>query len=503
VSDEVRAQKTEEVLKLHYVDHLGIRAIARKLSMSRKTVQKILHAAPKEKRESRRGSMLDPFEPEIRRLVEEAPAIRAPAVLERLRAQGYTGGVTILRARLGDLRPRRREAFLTLDFAPGAAAQVDWADFGFALPGCPRRVSAFVMVQCHSRYLYLEFTLSQRMGAFLRCMERALAFFGGTTTAEIFDNMKTVVTKRATGVTIFNAHFLEYARARGFAVKACNPRRGNEKGRVERPIGFVRERFWPGRRFSDLLDLNRQATAWRDEFANNRAHESTGQVPSLVFRAEQPLLKPLTGVSFDTDDIESTGITKTFRFVFDRNSYSVPPRLVGQPVVIRANDEAVAAFLGPKEIARHARRWGVGEDIEHPEHRRAAADLKPRAHGRDLPASLAGLGDLGRAYFKVFAAGSRSIERESTRLTFLVELFGESVVASAVDEVMRSGHVGAEYVEFVLRHKRGLSPAPLPLRLGNPALDSITFREPDLAIYDQLVASRLTLDPGEPLRVTE
>jgi hypothetical protein len=326
-----------------------------------------------------------------------------------------------------------------------------------------------------------------------------LAFFGGVTTADVFDNMKTVVHSRTAGVTIFNARFLEYARSRNFAVVACNPRSGNEKGRVERPIGFVRERFWPGRRFADLLDLNRQATEWRDDFANNRVHEWTGKVPSLVFRSiEQPLLNPLPTLPFDTDDVESTGVTKTFRFAFDRNTYSVPPRLVSQPIVVRANDSAVAAFLGPKEIARHARAWGIGEDIEHPEHRALAMALKPRTKSRELPASLLGLGDVGRLYFKTFSAGSRSIERECTRLTFLVELFGDSAVQSAVDEVMRTGHVGCEYVEYVLRHKRCLTPSPAPLRLGVPQLDAIHFREPDLSVYDQLVSTRLTLDPGEP-----
>ena len=141
---------------------------------------------------------------------------------------------------------------------------------------------------------------------------------------------------------------------------------------------------------------------------------------------------------------------------------------------------------------------GLGQSSEHPEHRREAAELKPRTKSRDLPASLAGLGAIGGDYSRIFTAGSRSIDRECVRLTFLVELFGESAVTSSIEEVMRTGHVGAEYVEYILRHKRGLAPAPAPLRLGDPVLDAITFREPDLAVYDQLVASRLTLNPGDP-----
>ena len=83
------------------------------------------------------------------------------------------------------------------------------------------------------------------------------------------------------------------------------------------------------------------------------------------------------------------------------------------------------------------------------------------------------------------------------RLIFLAERFGESATASAVDEVMRPGHVGVEYVEYVLRHKKGLSPCATPLRLGGPSLDIISLREPDISFYDQRVAPIMTLDPGD------
>lgn len=264
------SSRVAEVLRLGLVEGVAVRAIARRLHMARKTVRRILgrhHAPPKPAAEPR-GSVLDPYESAIRAVLDDAPEMLAPAVLERLRPLGYTGGVTILRDRLRRLRSRgQHAAFLTLDFSPGEAMQVDWADFGFALPGVPRRVSAFVAVLCYSRRLYIEFTLSQTMGTFLRCMERCLRFNTGTTLVDIFDNMKTVVLSHTAAATTFNQKFLEYARARGFAVRACNVRKANEKGRVERPIGFVRRRFWPGRRVRDLLDLSTQAVRWRDDFA--------------------------------------------------------------------------------------------------------------------------------------------------------------------------------------------------------------------------------------------
>jgi len=495
-SEVERARRQAEVLRLSLTEGHSERAIAKELGIARATVRRLRGKGPirpAAKREQ--GSQLDAYLPEIRRLIEEAPAIRAPAVLERLRALGYQGGVSILRSRLISLRPKPlREAFLTLNFAAGEAVQIDWADFGFALPGCPRRVSGFVMALCYSRYLYLEFTLSQSLTALLRCMERGLQFYGGVTNADIFDNMKTVVLSHTPLATVFNPRFLEYAQARGFAVKACNVRRGNEKGRVERPIGFIRDRFWTGRRFADLADLNRQSAVWRDDFANRRVHQVTGKVPALVFEHEEkPLLKPLPMTPFETDDKTSCEVTKSFRVRFDRNTYSVPWQLVGQTVLVRANSEAVAIFLGPKQVAAHLRSWDAGKDIKAAAHEQGLLQLKPGAAKGKLPPALVNLGVTGERYFTIFAANGRSLSKEIVRLTLLCELFGALPTTSAIEEVMRTGHVGAEYVEHVLRHKRGLTPAPAPLRLGDPVLDAITLTEPDLAIYDRLPAK--TLDP--------
>jgi transposase len=499
-----RSGRVAEVLRLGLIEGMALRAIARKLQMTRKTVRKVLgrhQAVSKPTAAAPRISILDPYLPTIRKLLSDSPEMLAPAVLERLRPLGYAGGVTVLRDRLRSLRPsgQEREAFLVLNFKPGAAMQVDWGDFGFAIPGTPRRVCAFVAVLCYSRQLYIEFTLSQAMGAFLRCMDRCLRYFGGSTAVDIFDNMKTVVLSHTPVATVFNPRFLEYARARGgFGVVACNVRRGNEKGVVERGIGFVRRRFWPGRRFRDLLDLNTQAVAWREDFANGRVHEETGKVPALVFEHEEKrLLRAVPNVDFDTDDRDGLGVTKTCRVTFDRNRYSVPWWLVSQQVTVRADDESVRVFLERKQIALHGRSWNIAQDIEHPSHVKGLLERKPRA-ASVLPPQLEALGATGTAYCKVLAAGSRSIHREIVRLVLLVELFGATATRDAMSEVMQTGHVGAEYVEYVLRHKRGLQPNRAPLRLGNDELDQIWLPEPDLSVYDQLSATSMTRDPGQP-----
>lgn len=500
LSQQDPSAQMAEVLRLHRDEGLGVRAISRATGLDRKKVRKMLalaqrKGAPASSRQQ--SSILAPYEDDIRQLLDDCAEIRAPAVLEQLRAQGYQGGITVVRDRLKQLRPRpKQEAFLTRGYEPGRMLQVDWADFGYALPGCARRVSAFVAALPYSRLLFITFVLSQAMGSFLRCMDMALRFFGGRTLVDVFDNMATVVQHRAGRAVEFNPRFLEYARVRGLSIQACTPRRPTEKPYVERPIGFVRTRFWPGRHFSDLFELNAQATKWRDDIANNRIHEGTGKVPALVFKhEEQSKLLPLIDRPFDTDDVFPTSVSKTFRVAFDRNQYSVPWRLVGQKsVLVRGNDQEVAVFLETKRVAVHNRCWDVGQTLCDPSHERRLYEQKPRAAAGALPPELQGLGDVGADYFKVLAANNRSLRHEVQRLVLLSELYGDSATRASVAEVMATGHVGAEYIEYVLRHKKGLSPEP-PLKLGN-ALDGIHLSEPDLSTYDPL--PRKTLDPGDP-----
>lgn len=506
MSDRVPDDRKAEVLRLRYVDGLSTRAIAKRLSMSRRTVRAVLgekKPRPAAKAPTERVSILARFEPEIRKCLKDDPDVRAPAVLERLRDLGYRGGISVLRDRMRLLRPRPHiEVFSHFtDLRPGERLEVDWAHMGYAIPGVPREVSVFVAVLPYSRMLYLEFALSRAMGSFLRCMERALSFFGGVTAVDVFDNMKTVVIGRAAGLPIFASRFVEYARARAFAISATKPRTPTGKPFVERGIGFFRTRFLPGRRFASFEDLRLQGSVWRANFANRREHESTGKVPELVFQHEEKArLRPIPNRAFDTDDLLPTGVDKTHEVYFDRNHYSVPWRLAGQAVLVRADDEQVRVFLSSKEIAQHRRSWSIGEHLRNEQHERGMREQRARRVAGALPDSLELLADVGVRYFATLIGTRRSLRTEEQRLVLLVELFGASATASAIEEVMKTGHVGAEYVEHVMRHKRRLVAAPAPLRLGVPALDAIALPEPDLSVYDDIAARRPLRDPGEPPR---
>lgn len=488
---------TAEIMRLHYMEGLSIRAIARRLRVSRKTVRRRLGLLPprSDSWAGRRPSLLDRFEPMLLQWLMDTPELSATQLLESLRKHGYQGGISILRDRLRRLRPLPNpKPYLTVVHQPGATMQVDWADFGFALPGIPRRVSAFIVLLPYSKLLLVEFVLSQAMGSFLRCMDRAIARLDGVTNADVFDNMKTVVLENRPGTPPrFNDRFLAYANARGgFAVIACTPGHPEGKGGVERGVRTTREGFWPGRHFRDLDDLNQQADAWCSHVHNQRPNTTTSKVPALVFdHDEKKYLKPIPERPFDTDDIAHDTVNSSFRVRFDRNAYSVPWHLHGQHVTIRASDDHVRVFVGPKVVAEHRRSWDIGLDVEDPEHPR---QLRAIRQAKPKDALVARFGPVGDAYFKTLSAGCRSLRRELLRLTYLAELFGAEHTRAAMLSVMKTGHVGVEYVEYVLRHKQKLLPQFTPLKLGNPSLDNIVLSEPDLTIYDP---PYLTRDPGD------
>lgn len=500
--NRVTDQQKEDVLRLHFVEHLSTRAIAARLGMARRTVRGVIRGrqtSPPPRKP--RVTQLAAYEPFIKEELARVAAMNAPAMLERLRERGYTGGISVLRDRMRMLRPRPHiEVFSHFKVRPGERLEVDWAELGYVLPGVLRRVSALVAVLVHSRMIFVTFSLSHAMGPFLRCMDRCLRFFGGRASVDVFDNMKTVVTGRVRGEPILHPTMVEYARVHGFAVSATKPRHPTGKPFVERGIGFLRTRFLPGVRFSDLTTLERDAIAWRDTFANAREHEATGKVPALVFEhVERHALLPLREVHFDTDDVHSTGVGRTHQVGFDRNQYTVPWRLAGQRVLVRADDHRVRVLLGPKEVASHPRSWSVGALIEDARHEQGMREERRRTRAAGLPDTLGPLGETGEKYFGLLAASRRSLRLEEQRLVLLAELFGANATASAMLEVMKTGHVGAEYVEHVIRFKRRLVPAAPPLRLGIPALDELAVREPDLALYDEICARR-TKDPGEPPR---
>src|SRR6266851_4813037 len=244
---------------------LTIAQTARVLGLHPQTVATWVARSRFEPRRSRpRGSVLDPFKPRVTRLLDTHP-YSAQQIFQRLREEGYRGGMTVLRDYIRRIRPTKRPVYLKLHFAPGECAQVDWGCYGtVAVGNTRRRLSFFVMVLAFSRQMFVEFTVSQTMEHFLACHQHGFAAFGGVPSKIMVDNLKSAVLQRLAGAApVFNPRYLDFARHHGFAIEACNVARGNEKGRVERGVGYVKKNFLQGLELTDFSTIHAAAHAHR------------------------------------------------------------------------------------------------------------------------------------------------------------------------------------------------------------------------------------------------
>ena len=208
----------------HDRQQLTIAQTARTLGLHAETVAKWVVCAQFHPRQpAPRSSQLDPFKDQIVRLLETHP-YSAQQIYQRLREAGFAGGYTIVKSYVRKVRPVRRQAFLKLSFAPGECAQLDWGEYGTISVGSTRRrLSFFVMVLCHSRLMYVEFTVSQTMEHFLAAHEHAFAAFQGCPDRLMIDNLKSAVLRRVVAeAPVFNPRYVDFARHWGFGISACN-----------------------------------------------------------------------------------------------------------------------------------------------------------------------------------------------------------------------------------------------------------------------------------------
>jgi transposase len=253
-----------QIKHLHEQQGLNASQIANELALDPRTVAYWLaqeHFRPR--KPTPRPSTLDPFKTEIVRMLERYPS-SAAQVFQHLSDRGFDGGYSTVKAYVRTVRPRRQPAFLTLAFAPGECAQVDWGAFGSVPVGqTQRRLSFFVMVLCSSRMLYVEFTVSQTMEHFLACHQHAFEFFGGIPKKVMVDHLKSAVLKRALGeAPVLNAKYFDFATHSGLTIAPCHVGKGHEKGRVENGVGSIKKNFLAGFEIPDFSALNPAARHW-------------------------------------------------------------------------------------------------------------------------------------------------------------------------------------------------------------------------------------------------
>ncbi|MDO8294703.1 MAG: IS21 family transposase [Gallionella sp.] len=467
---------------------LSVAQTARALALDVRTVSKWANV---EQFHSRKGvarvGKLDAYKAQIVRWLDTHP-YSAQQILQRLREAGYSGGLTIVKDYVHRVRPRHQEAFLKLDFAPGETAQVDWGEFGTIGVGATRRrLSFFLMVLCYSRRLYLEFTVSQTMEFFLSCHENAFAAFGGVPQKIMVDNLKSAVLQRLIGAApVFNPKYLDFSRHWGFEIKPCNVRSGNEKGRVENGVGYVKKNFLAGLELPDFGALQPAATLWMETVANVRMHESTHQRPIDRFEVERAHLRRLNPAGFDLARLSTVRATKQFRVPLDTNHYSVPARYAGQRLLLKAYADRVCIYEHDQLVARHARSMERHKDVDDPEHERELLVQRKSAREQRLVVQFLAISPRAQSYREGLEAKRVNARVHLRKIVALADLHGRQAVARALDDGLELQAFSAEYIAHILAARRRIGEEPAALQLTRRAdLLELELPEPDLSIYDR------------------
>jgi hypothetical protein len=297
------------------------------------------------------------------------------------------------------------------------------------------------------------------------------------------------VLSRIGSVIQFNPRFLAFAGHYVFEPTAAPVRYPEYKGRVEASIKYIRHSFFYGRSFASLNDLRAQAGRWRDDIANQRLHGTTRERPVDRLLVERPRFRALPPHPFDTDLVVPVIVSKEARVRLDSNSYSVPYKLVGKSVLIRADDHKVRIMLDGAEIAAHVRCWDRRRHIQDPAHTEELVARRKAARPQSRREILAAVCPESRLYFQEISRRHIRLDTELSRIFRLIDLYGQAEVAGAIATATGQRTFGAKYVRALCdqaRFARGLGEPPEPIVTGNREADSLDIEPHDMESYDDL-----------------
>ena len=384
------------------------------------------------------------------------------------------------------VRPKRQPAFLKLAFAPGECAQVDWGSFGSVPVGqTSRRLSFFVIVLCYSRMMYVEFTVSQTMEHFLACHQHAFEFFGGIPKKVMVDNLKSAVLTRVLGeAPVFNPKYLDFATHCGFTIALCNVGKGNEKGRVENGVGYVKKNFLAGLELPDFSALNPAARQWLDTVANVRLHSETREKPVQAWHTERPYLSSLPMHPFDIATVAQVRASRQFRITLETNRCSVPAHYAGQALTLKTYPDRLCLYHGDTLIARHTRRYDRFQDVEDPDHPKPLLEQRKKARDHQLFLRFLALSPRAEASYLKLEERRLNPHHHVRKIVALSDIYDPQTVARAIEDALTYEAFSSEYIANLLEQRARFTPEASALHLTRRAdLLEVSLPPPDLSLY--------------------
>ena len=496
-----------EILRLHATEHWPVGTIATQLRVHHSTVRRVLAQAGVPAQKPVRASMVEPYLAFIADTLAKYPTLRASRLYTMVRERGYPGAPDHFRSIVARLRPRPAgEAFLRLRTLPGEEGQADWAHFGKINIGrAERPLMAFVMVLSYSRHLFLRFYLGAAMNYFIRGHVEAFASFNSVARVLLYDNLKSAVLERSGDAIRFHPTLLELAAHYRFEPRPVAVARGNEKGRVERAIRFVREAFFAARTFRNLDDLNAQAAAWCEGACADRlCPEDRARTVRTVFAEETPRLLALPENPFPTEERIEVSVGKSPYARFDLNDYTVPHTHVNRTLSVLATLDTVRILEGSHVLAIHPRTFDRGAQIEIKAHLEALVTHKRAARAHRAQDRLHHAAPSAKPLFLRAAERGAHLGVLTRGLLALLDTHGASALEAAIAATLAedAAHLGAVR-HFIDQHAhaRGQAPPIAVVLPKDPRLHAISVRPQALSDYEQLTTESTderTHDDHEP-----
>ena len=411
----------------------------------------------------------------------------AKRILERLQAEGYAGGYTMVKDVVRELRRTTREVFMPLVHRPGEA-QVDYFFALARLGGKLEKVAIFLMALPHSDAFFLMCTPRECTETFWEGHIRAFEFFGGVPSRTSYDNSKIAVR------SIIGVHqrkltdgFLELASHYLFDYHFCTVRRPNEKGLVEGTGKYARLNFLvPVPDMADYDELNAYLLQRCEDDLDRRLRGHTGTKRERL-EEDRAAFGALPEAAFDACRKASTRVNSLSLVRFHGNDYSVPVRYGHHPVTVKGYWDRVVICRGPEEIASHRRLWGKEATAYDPRHYLPLLERKPGAldHGRPLQ---------GLELPECFGVLRRRLEndrghdgtKDYITVLRLLENHATGRVAAAVEKALGTGVPTPDVVGLYLYPDAPTEPGTFVLA-GRPHLKAVRIAPPEVARYGDLL----------------
>jgi len=486
-----------EIRRRVLVEGVSRRQMLRETGLHWRTLRKILtHSEPPGYRQSRPRARkkLGAYEGRIEQILKadrEMPRKQrhtAKRIWERLRAEGFTGGYTIVKDAVRELTQRNQEVFVPLEHRPGEA-QVDFGEALVKMGGKLRKVAFFVMALPYSDASFVMAFERECTETFWEGHVQAFEFFEGVARRITYDNSKIAVSqilggsqgRRLTrGFCQLKSHYL-------FDHHFCRPARGNEKGVVEGLVKFTRLNFFvPVPQVRDFAELNARL---RQQCAEDRQRRLRGQsgTKAQLLVEDQAAFLPLPATVFEACRQVSTTASSLSLVRFDRNDYSVPVRWAHHPIVVKGYWPEVVLFAQGEAVARHARIWAEEQVRFEPLHYLALLERKPGAldHARPLA---------GWTLPECFGWLRRRLEaerqgegtREYIRVLRLLEQHAFGAVRVAVERALSVGAITRDAIAQFLLPREDWRLTRFNLD-GHPHLRAVRISPPDLQSYRALL----------------